>query len=108
MKRLLKILATAAVHLIVTIWSVMKTFQMSGFFFGVYPRPYEGPFRSFITNLSRVLLFPLGNLAMRLPADAEFAGWTLVIINSLLWALILYYAVHGILAVAAKSHQSGN
>ena len=103
MKKLLKILATAAVHLIVTIWSVMKTFQVSGFFFGVYPRPDDGPFRSFVTNLSRVLLFPLGHLAMKLPADAELAGWTLVIMNSLLWALVLYITVHYLITAAGKS-----
>lgn len=105
MKRLLKIIATAAVHLIVTIYSVMMTFQLSGFFFGVYPRPHEGPFRSFMTNLSRVLLFPLGHLSMRLPADSEVLGWTLVIINSLLWALVLYVAVHYILAATRKSRR---
>jgi hypothetical protein len=91
MKRFVGILIIAAVHLFATLWSTMTNFKLSGFFFGVYPRHNEGAYYTIVKALSRVLLFPLGLVAMRIPSGASVFGWVLVIINSLLWALVIYF-----------------
>ena len=93
MKRTIKILLIAAIHFVVTVGLAMATFEISGFMFGVYPKPNTGALHSILITLRTVLMFPLGSVAESLGPKLSLLGWPLVVINSLLWAVVLYMLV---------------
>ncbi len=90
MKRAITILVIAVIHLVLAVGSVLKSLEFSGFIFGLYPQPEVGPFHSTLMTMHTVLMFPLGLVAESLGPGVQFLAWPLVMLNSLLWAAVLF------------------
>ena len=93
MKRVLIVLLLAVIHLGLGVVLALSTFEVSGFMFGVYPQPSDGPLHSVLTTMYTVLMFPLGLLAESLGPGVRFFEWPLVVLNSLLWAGVVYILI---------------
>jgi hypothetical protein len=87
------ILLLAVIHLGLVVVLALSTFEVSGFIFGVYPQPSDGPLHSVLTTMYTVLMFPFGLLADSLSPGLRFLGWPLVAVNSLLWAGVIYMVI---------------
>jgi hypothetical protein len=90
MKRVVVILIITIIHLGIAMGSYLVTFEVYGFMFGMAPKPSEGAFHSVLTTIHTVTMFPLGLVAVSLGSGARFLAWPLMVINSLLWAVVIY------------------
>ena len=93
MRRILWILLIAAVHLCLAVAFAIGTLDFSGTLFGIYPVPAQGGMHAFLSHASTVLMFPLGWVANSLPPGPDVLGWSLAILNSLAWAVGMYFLV---------------
>ena len=93
MKRVIIILLIAIIHFMLSVGLAMTTFEVSGFMFGIYPKPSNGSIHSVLTTIHTVLMFPLGLAAESLSPGMQFLGWPLVVLNSLLWAVASYMLI---------------
>jgi hypothetical protein len=97
MKRVVTIVIIAIVHLVIALGSYLATFEVSGFLFGVAPRPSDGLLHNVLRAVHSVTMFPLGWVAQTMGSDAQLLAWSLVVLNSLLWALVAYALFGGVL-----------
>jgi hypothetical protein len=91
MKKVIIVVAIAIAHLVLALGSAVATFEVPGFFFGVYPHPNEGIVYTVLDTMHTVLMLPLGLVALSLGTSVLFLAWPLMLLNSLLWAVLIYY-----------------
>jgi hypothetical protein len=92
-KKAVIIVFTSFVHFALTIGLAIKTFDLNFVFFGIYPKPNHGTAHGTLVAAYNILMFPLGRLAESLDSSVGFLGWPLMILNSLLWAMVIYLLV---------------
>ncbi|UCF06545.1 MAG: hypothetical protein JSV33_05830 [bacterium] len=91
MRNVIVVAAIAIIHLVLALGSAMATFEVAGFFFGVYPQPSDGILHTALKMVHTILMLPLGLVALSLGPSARFLAWPLMVLNSLLWGILIYY-----------------
>ncbi len=93
MRKVIVISVIALIHFVFSVGVAMTTFEIKGFMFGIYPQPSNDLLHRVLMILRTVLLFPFGLVAESLGPGVRFLGWPLVVLNSLLWAAIIYLLI---------------